>query len=136
MVHSVMHAPPVTIDPSATVQEAARVMRLRHVGCILATSAGVPIGIITESDLTELVARGRDPTQVRVRDVMSGPVVTIPATVQLEDAAALMKMRRIKRLAVVVGTDVRGVVTARDLAYALPDSKYRFMQAIRQRWVD
>lgn len=136
MVHSVMHAPPVTIDPSATVQEAARVMRLRHVGCILATTAGVPIGIVTESDLTELIANGGDPTKIRVADVMAGPVVTIPATKQLEEAATLMKQRRIKRLAVVVGQEVRGVVTAQDLAYALPERKYRFLEAIRARWVD
>lgn len=136
MVQSVMTAPPVTIESSATVQEAARVMRRRHVGCILAMSAGHAVGIITESDLTQLTAIGGDASNTRVATVMSSPVATIPATTQLEDAAALMRARRIKRLAVVVGTEVRGIVTAQDLAYALPESKYRYREALNQRWVD
>ncbi|MBW3583165.1 MAG: CBS domain-containing protein [Euryarchaeota archaeon] len=136
IVDSVMSRKPVLVPSDATVQEAARRMREHHVGSILIGSAVKPIGILTESDFVRLVAEGADPAMVVVREVMSSPVITIEATAQLEDAAERMRKRKVKRLVVVVGDEVRGVVTVRDIAYAMPESGKRFLDAVRARWDD
>lgn len=111
-------------------------MREHQVGSILVGNLIRPVGILTESDLVRLVAEGADPAMVLVREVMSSPVFTIEPTAQLEDAAETMRKKKVKRLVVVLGDEVRGVVTVRDIAYAMPESGKRFLDAVRARWDD
>ena len=59
-VADLMTAPAVTVEPTMTVRQAANVMRGRSVGCLVVVDAGHAIGIVTVSDLLELVGRGLD----------------------------------------------------------------------------
>jgi CBS domain-containing protein len=59
-VADLMTAPAVTVDASMTVRQAANVMRGRSIGCLVVVESGHPIGIVTVSDLLELVGRGLD----------------------------------------------------------------------------
>jgi acetoin utilization protein AcuB len=59
-VADLMVTRPVTIEPTATVRQAANVMRGRSIGCLVVTKSDRPIGIVTVSDLLELVGRGID----------------------------------------------------------------------------
>lgn len=136
LVHELIHRPPVTLGVEVTVREAAQLMRAQKVGCVLAMDNGAAVGIVTESDLVRLVAEDCDLSSTPLRDVMSNPVVTVEAATTLEDAAQLMRERNVKRLAVVVGTELRGVVTVRDLAYAMPEEGRRFLEAMKARWQD
>lgn len=58
LVAELMTSPVVTIDPDATMQRAANVMRGRTIGCIPVVEDGRLVGIVTVSDLLELVGRG------------------------------------------------------------------------------
>lgn len=66
-VADLMTAPPVTVAPTATVRQAANVMRGRSIGCLVVVDAGRVIGIVTVSDLLELVGRGLDRGVVTAR---------------------------------------------------------------------
>jgi predicted transcriptional regulator len=57
-VADLMTAPAVTVTPTMTIRQAANVMRGRSIGCLVVTRSGNPIGIVTVSDLLELVGRG------------------------------------------------------------------------------
>jgi acetoin utilization protein AcuB len=59
-VADLMTAPAVTVEPTMTVRQAANVMRGRSIGCLVVVDAGRVIGIVTVSDLLELVGRGLD----------------------------------------------------------------------------
>jgi CBS domain-containing protein len=59
-VADLMTAPAVTVEPTTTVCQAANVMRGRSIGCLVVAKAGHAIGILTVSDLLELVGRGLD----------------------------------------------------------------------------
>ena len=61
-VAELMTEPVITVEPTATVKKAANLMRGRSVGCLVVTNAGRAIGIVTVSDLLELVGRGLDRT--------------------------------------------------------------------------
>jgi CBS domain-containing protein len=50
----------VTVEPTRTVRQAANLMRGRSIGCLVVVEAGRAIGIVTVSDLLELVGRGFD----------------------------------------------------------------------------
>ena len=60
VVADLMTAPAVIADPTLTVREAANLMRGRSIGCLVVVDSGNAIGIVTVSDLLELVGRGLD----------------------------------------------------------------------------
>ena len=55
-----MTAPAVTVQPTTTVRQAANVMRGRSIGCLVVVESGHVVGIVTVSDLLELIGRGLD----------------------------------------------------------------------------
>jgi acetoin utilization protein AcuB len=59
-VAELMAAHPVTTEPTVTIRRAANIMRGRSIGCLVVTKAARPVGIVTTSDLLELVGRGLD----------------------------------------------------------------------------
>jgi CBS domain-containing protein len=59
-VADLMTAPAVTVEPTATVRQAANLMRGRSIGCLVVVESGRVVGIVTVSDLLELVGRGLD----------------------------------------------------------------------------
>jgi CBS domain-containing protein len=60
VVADLMTAPAVTVEPTTTVRQAANVMRGRSIGCLVVAERGRALGIVTVSDLLELVGRGLD----------------------------------------------------------------------------
>ena len=64
-VADLMTAPAVTVEPTVTVRQAANLMRGRSIGCLVVVESGHAIGIVTVSDLLELVGRGLDRGAVR-----------------------------------------------------------------------
>lgn len=127
-----------TIDRGATARAAARLMVDRDVGSIIVTEAGAARGIITERDLARrIVAAGLDPEATLVDAVMSSPLATIAPSATIEEAAEMMRALRIKRLVVVLGEDVRGIVTATDIAYAAPALSSALVEGwVKARWED
>ena len=107
---------PRSISPEATLVEAAAMMRDTRVGAILVAEHGAFIGIVSEADLVrKAMASQVDPTQARVRSVMSSPVVTIEQDRSAHDASDLMAEKGIRHLAVTEDARIVGIVTVRDL---------------------
>jgi CBS domain-containing protein len=102
------------VDADDVVEDAARLMHLNQVGSILVSERkerGKPIGIFTEWDLlSRVVAKGKDASKTRVREVMSSPVISIDASSPISDALRMMIKRGIRRLAVLEDGVLIGVV--------------------------
>ena len=94
----------LSICPSATVLEATRLMNQHKVGSLLVTDPADNdrmVGIFTERDvLRRVVAEQRDPAETPVGEVMSGQVICCRPQTDLEDAARIMRDRRIRHLPV------------------------------------
>ena len=107
---------PRSISPEATLVEAAAMMWDTRVGAILVAEHGDFIGIVSEADLVrKAMAFQVDPTQARVRSVLSSPVVTIEQDRSAHDASDLMAEKGIRHLAVTEDARIVGIVTVRDL---------------------
>ena len=108
------------IGTSASLYDAARLMRQDHVGCVVVTDGAVPgkpVGIVTDRDVVvEVVAAGLDPRTVTVGEIMAPNLVVVRDD---EDALASLKtMRRrgVRRLPVVDAKGaLLGIVTLDDL---------------------
>lgn len=120
-VEDVMVREVITIDENLTVKEAAEVMNKFEIGCLIAVRKGKAIGIITERDLLKrVVAEARDANKTKVKDVMSSPLVVVEPSTDLEEAIRLMFQMKIKKLPVVDGKRLVGLVSLTDIARFQP----------------
>ena len=108
----------VQIHPEETVAVAARTLERHNIGALpVCGGDGILRGVITDRDLvTRCVAAGRSPEATRVREIMTGKVITATMDMDSAEAAALMGSRQIRRLPVVDGGILQGMVSLGDLA--------------------
>ena len=83
---------------------------------------GVPIGVVTDADVTQAVADGRDLEQLRANDVLSRPPVTVAPGTPVGDALRSTVAGRIHHLLVVAGGVLVGIVDMMDLCRAAIDA--------------
>ena len=120
-VREVMVEDVETIRPTASAREAAERLFDAGIGSLVVVDeVGAPLGIVTDCDVTQLVAEAGDPAATTVESFMAAPVVTTTADATIEEAAATMRSETIKRLPVVDGDAVVGIVTTTDLSNYLP----------------
>ena len=112
----------ITIDENVSVKEAVDIMNQFEIGSIIATRKGKAVGIITERDLLKrIVAEGKNAKKIRVKDIMSTPLITITPDTDLEEAARLMFEKKIKKLLVIDQNRLVGLVSLTDIARVQPE---------------
>ncbi|MEX0972895.1 MAG: CBS domain-containing protein [Solirubrobacterales bacterium] len=113
----IMTAGVVTAAPGASAASVARQMRDNRVGSVVIVDpAGSPVAMITDRDLAVRVfAEGVDP-QASIGDHASRPLICGEPEMELDEAAALMVQHRVRRLPVVDGDSLAGIVTLDDIA--------------------
>jgi len=106
----------VTVEPSATVAEAATVMGGRGVGSALVVDGEAPVGIFTERDVLRALASDFDAAHHPVADWMTHDPVSIEAQADVSVARDLMLERGFRHLPVTDGGTLVGIVSLRDLS--------------------
>jgi CBS domain-containing protein len=115
-VKEIMRYDVKTARPDSSVIDVVESMNRFGIGSIIVVRDRRPVGIITEGDvLRECVERCRDPSICKAKDVMTTPIVTGEEDLSLEEAASLMVAQRIRRIPIVRGTELVGIITATDL---------------------
>lgn len=121
MVRDVMTKAVKTVRFSTSVRDAVRKMNKFFIGSILVVDDNKLVGILTERDILQsIVEQGIDSSVVKVKDIMSSPVITIYPDTSIEDAAQLMANKQIKKLPVMDEGKLVGIVTSMDLMKAAP----------------
>ena len=122
LVREVMTESVVTAPPDCPVRAVAEMMRERNVGSVvLVGDSGDPVGFVTDRDLAvSVLADGRDPAEP-AEGHASAPVITGGPDMHVEEAAELMMSHGIRRLPVLDGGELRGIVTLDDLAVRTGD---------------
>ena len=106
----------VSVEPTVSAREAARVMRDQDTGDVVVTRDGHLEGILTDRDLVvRLVAEELDP-EVKVTEICTSEPITIDADQSLRAAATTMRQYSIRRLPVCEGDQVVGFISLGDLA--------------------
>ncbi|MBC7127496.1 MAG: CBS domain-containing protein [Candidatus Methanosuratincola petrocarbonis] len=106
----------VTINKEKTIVEAAQIIGDKGVGSLVITDNGNIVGVLTERDMiTKCIAKGCDPSKTKVSEIMSSPVVAIDPEADIIDAAKLMVSKMIRRLPVLDGGKLVGIITTYDL---------------------
>lgn len=117
LVQDVMTQDAVTASPKDTIENASRVMTKFGISCLVVQADNQILGILTERDvLTRVVASGRDPKEVLVEEVMTNPIITTEPVRPIVAAVKAMIENRIKKLPVVDGSEIIGILTMTDVA--------------------
>jgi|AntDeeMinimDraft_4_1070355.scaffolds.fasta_scaffold00017_109 acyl dehydratase/predicted transcriptional regulator len=105
------------VDPGESAQKVARTLRDGSVGAVLVGEE--PQGIITQTDIVDVLATGTDTDQMTAADIMSSPLETIRADAPIETVARTMDRKGIKRLAV-TEDGIIGIVTTESVSNYVP----------------
>jgi CBS domain-containing protein len=125
-VRDAMTENPRSIGASASVVEAARLMRDEHIGSLPITDDEELVGMITDRDITtRVVAEAADPKVTSVGDVVSRDLISVEPDEDLEEAVQLMASHQVRRLPVVENGRLVGIVAQADVALTLRENEQR-----------
>jgi CBS domain-containing protein len=145
-VTAVMSRPVITVAPEASVKDAAQALISHSISALpVVDSAGHLVGIVSEADLISMETRPDPRTQatplpptagsapLKVADVMTREVITVPSDSEVAQAARIMIEADIKRVPVVRGKRVVGIVSRRDLIKVIARSDDDLQAALVHR---
>ena len=139
----IMSAPAITVGPDTPVAEVAALLSKHRFSAVPVLDGGRLVGLVSEADLLHrheigtdgpararsrwrrLLGRDSSPAEyakshaVRARDVMTREVISIGADTPLDQIVAVLEKRRVKRVPVVRGEEVIGIVSRADVVRAL-----------------
>jgi CBS domain-containing protein len=111
------------VSPSITIAEAVAEMNRNRIGCIVVLEAGKLVGIFTERDvMRRVVGAGIDPRSMRVADVMTRNVHTVPPEATIEQTMALFGEMHCRHIPVVVQGQVKGLISIGDISRWMSDA--------------
>ena len=120
-VMEVMTRDPVTVTEDKMISAAAALMKERDVSALIVVDGRKVTGILTDYDIVhKVVAENMHPSELRVKDIMTSPVVSIHPHTEVENAARKMSREGIRRLVVTDNSDLQGIVTENDILKIWP----------------
>lgn len=135
-VADVMTRRPVIVGPEATITQALDAMRSRGISSVLVSllPASSEYGIVTMHDIvSKIIKDDLDPDAVRLGDVMTWRLVRASPSWTLQRAAEVMAQARVRRLPVVEGAQLVGLVSDTDLFTALvPRQEWEHARLVRK----
>jgi len=119
-VHDVMSKEVVTISSSTSVFDTAKRMAEAGISCVVVVDGDRVVGILSERDLLRTVAGPMaDLRRVAVVQVMSSPVQSVSPALSILTASRILEARKIRRLPVMDGKQLVGIVTQTDITRGL-----------------
>ena len=116
-INESMSSNPCAIEADKPVSYAAKMMRDEDVGFAPIVDGDRLVGTLTDRDIAvRVVAEGRDPNETLVRDVATNNLITVDPEDDLDEAMRLMARHQVRRVAVVQGGRLVGVVAQADVA--------------------
>lgn len=136
-IHEIMSTDVVTVADDATVADAVDRLLDSGVGSVIVVDDGTPVGIVTESDALR-VARdtGKPLADIGVDEVGHAPVVTTRPSRSIASVARLMTDEEVKKVPVLDGIDLVGIVTMTDIVWRLPELRQEAtdIASLRGEW--
>ena len=124
LVRHAMTEDPKTLSADRSARDAAGLMAQIDVGSIPVVEGDHVVGIVTDRDIVvRVIAKRRDPSEVRLDEIFTKAIETVSPDVELSDARTLMERARVRRLPVVKDGRLVGVLSLGDVAVALASKR-------------
>ena len=120
LVRHFMSSPVIAVEPNTRLDMAAERMYEQRISCVVVLEKDTPVGIVTERDITQVVAEKRlNDQEITVSDVMTTGLMTLNVDADCSDALRMLKQNNIRRCVIVDAQEqLCGVITQTDLLRA------------------
>jgi len=119
LVRHAMTESPHTISPDMNAADAAAIMKSEDVGVLPVVKDARLVGLVTDRDLVvRVLAERRNPMEVKIGDVATQTTITVTPDMKLAEARELMEKNKIRRLPVMKGQELVGIISLGDVAWA------------------
>jgi CBS domain-containing protein len=130
LVQDIMIKKVFCVSEEITIRDAARTMSDNHIGSIVIKKDEKVVGIVTDRDILDAVAREKE--NEMVSDIMARYVISIEPDATVEKATEIMVKNKIKRLPVMKGEKLVGIVTSTDIVAASPTTPKEMKTLIKK----
>jgi CBS domain-containing protein len=118
LVRHAMTPSPQTVSPDMSAADAAGLMRSEDIGVLPVVADDKLIGLVTDRDLVlRVLAERKDGMATRVGDVLTRSPVTVTPDMRLSEARELMESHKVRRLPVMKGDELVGILSLGDVAW-------------------
>ena len=129
-VGDVMTPKVVTEDEETAVTRLSRDMEVAGIGSVVITKKGKPVGIVTDRDIAiKVIMKDRRASEIKAKEIMSSPLITIEPDAPLEKACELMAEKGIRRLPVIDDDKLVGIISLRNILTRSPGCVSKFYPA-------
>jgi len=127
-----------TVSPDLPFGRAIEEMAEKSLSCIVVAKEETPVGILTERDVLRMAATGHIPPRLAVGQVMRSPILAVPPSTSVAEAAGIMRERNVRRLLVSNGhARIQGLVTQSNVVKALENNYIQTLkEVIRDKEVE
>lgn len=134
-VKEIMNPNVVSLEPTATLKEAAKVMSQQKIGSIVIIDENKPLGIITERDFVTKIMLKSYSSDSKVSEVMSSPVIHVSSEQSVADVIDIMANKEIRKVPVIDNGKVIGIVTGTEFLRLFVQATDKDMQKAYQQYV-
>lgn len=106
----------LSVNSSVSAVEAAKLLENSPAGAIVVLENQIPVGIVTNKDLTIKIIAHSYPSDTPIRRIMSSPLIFINPETDINLAAELMSSNKIRKLPIINGNEVVGMVIASEIS--------------------
>lgn len=121
-VKNIMKKRVITVSPNVNISDAARVMTNNRIGSLIIIRNKRPVGILTDDDIVGVVARGKDPKKVRIKDIPAKKkFITASPDERITDVTKKMIKNGVKRIPVIKNGKLLGIVSDKEMLLVSPE---------------
>ena len=127
-VKGIMGSPVITEDEDASVGRILKHIELSRIGSVVITKGGKSVGITVDHDIAaKVIMKDRNPDEVKAKEIMSSPLITVEAGASVEEACGLLAENGIRRLPVIEDGKLVGIVSIRNILTGEPESVKKYL---------
>jgi CBS domain-containing protein len=124
LVRHAMTVEPKALSPDRSARDAAGMMAQFDIGSVPIVEQEHVVGIVTDRDLVlRVIAKRRDPGEVRLDEILTKTVETVSPDAELSDARTQMERAKVRRLPVIKDGRLVGLLSLGDVAVALSSKR-------------
>ena len=106
----------LSVNSTVPAYEVAKLMEESKTGAVIVLENHIPVGIVTNKDLSVKIIAHSYPSDTPIRRVMSSPLISISPKTDMKTASELMVSRKIRKLPVIENDQVVGMIIASNIA--------------------
>ena len=111
-LENILSADILMLESDKTALDATTGMKAKNARSVLVTHSGEAIGIVSKTDvLFKVMAQAKNPAKVKLREIMSSPVITLHPKSTIGEALAIMDKHVVRQVVIISGPSVIGIIT-------------------------